>query len=535
MRRIFLSIFGVLLPLTVHAASVSPWVDRILTKADLGITTSEGVTNDPVSDEMHATIKDQLLSDVRVLIDTHNEVSRFADEQLFNRTTCFSADISAMDAKIALVHTKLVEALEAKKDASVGVLKSVLSFLTNARRSLVFGGLNPSYDDQMFSYDASLEYPFESVALWENHGQSSTSPPAPQGPLCPFTTDYLPHQVLNGKSYGCDISVLTQLNPVSGTEAFYIKQFLANANIFIEQVSNATRTFSDTFARSIAKIRGAPATSLPAPIPYITNPPHEVLSGCLKPEIPTDLRDAPELNDAYDYTTDESEYTPPTNILPQGIFLQNLHDSFSVSVNDARLMDLYQRVKLIQGRNRGIPVIAGLETVITLLDQAAINVFMPKFQNLSGNISQEEGYLDLLGRDTPRRINTANSLLTQATQRMALVADTVLPTYVRDLAYFLRRQCVDGPCKERLETSLKRIMNPYCHPYTSGQYADRKTVDYCYCKDPSMPNYNRLCTSNFQPATFESYPQTMYPAACVLSPQRPTSVEEFLQNYGIRD
>ena len=206
-----------------------------------------------------------------------------------------------------------------------------------------------------------------------------------------------------------------------------------------------------------------------------------------------------------------------------------------MNVNDARLMDLYQRVKLIQGRNRGIPVIAGLESVVTMLDQAAINVFTPKFQNLSGNLSQEEGYLDLLGRDTPRRVNTANSILTEATQRMALVADTVLPTYVRDLAYFLRRQCVDGPCKERLETSLKRIMNPYCHPYTSGQYTNPKTVDYCYCKDPSMPNYNRLCTSNFSPSDFENKRKIFVPAACVSTPPRLPTVEEYIQQHGVLD
>jgi hypothetical protein len=198
-------------------------------------------------------------------------------------------------------------------------------------------------------------------------------------------------------------------------------------------------------------------------------------------------------------------------------------------------MDLYQRVKLIQGRNRGLPFMEGLELVISFLDQTGINILAPKFQNLSGNISQEEGYLDLLGRDTPRRINTANSLLTEATQRMALVADKVLPEYVRDLAYFLRRQCVDGPCKERLETSLKRIMNPYCHPYTSGQYVNEKTVDYCYCKDTSMPNYNRLCTSSFSPGDFANYRKVFEPASCVVTPPRLPSVEEYVIQHGVTD
>jgi hypothetical protein len=64
------------------------------------------------------------------------------------------------------------------------------------------------------------------------------------------------------------------------------------------------------------------------------------------------------------------------------------------------------------------------------------------------------------------------------------VAEEELPKYIQDFGYFMLRQCVNGHCSAEngtLDTMMKRIYNPYCHPYVSGEYKDARTHIKCLC------------------------------------------------------
>lgn len=56
-----------------------------------------------------------------------------------------------------------------------------------------------------------------------------------------------------------------------------------------------------------------------------------------------------------------------------------------------------------------------------------------------------------------------------------------LRTFVRDFAYFLRRSCIDRPCKSQLDTVLKIIFQDDCFPYTKGEFG--KDEPWQKCKD----------------------------------------------------
>lgn len=90
--------------------------------------------------------------------------------------------------------------------------------------------------------------------------------------------------------------------------------------------------------------------------------------------------------------------------------------------------------------------------------------------------------------DTPQRtidsLAPVRAAMIKALELMKKPGTTVgqgksLRTFVRDFAYFLRRTCIDRPCKTQLDTVLKIVFQDDCFPYATSKFGEDDTWEKC--------------------------------------------------------
>jgi len=509
--------FFLILPVTASAQTVlSPWVRQVIDRSNDGIAMAGGLGGTNCDPDTVIAAIDANTSVVRYWVMTTRDLSTEA-QFLRERTVCFENDRSLLGTQLELIRTKLNDAIQACNISAAGALRDNYDFTAAAYASLLKGGVDPTYRDNRLR----LKYPFHNLSLWSTGGQPVFDSGS-LAPLCPFTTDYAPHsygyvpspgnvvivsgQAADIRSYGCDRDVLATIGGDLQQEALALQTFQDTARSFAEMFYNLM----------IATLPRLPGDEGETYDPASSVPPHEKLSGCLRPALPmpgggSNGQDNSAIlleeifagfpdyfdqeNAKVDPGTNSVTYAPlPEATLPVGLLLRSTYDFFLAIPNSLILDRSFLFKKADIGRARPLPQeLTSLSFVSQFFFTFLQRVVPSELRTVSSNIEREMGNLEAEDRDAIGRSREALMPLTEAVDALSEIVTEAgfLPEkYTPDLTYFLLRSCVDGPCQQTLDRVMQRTFNPYCHPYVSGKYAEEDAYKKCYC-DPSVQASDR--------------------------------------------
>lgn len=400
------------------------------------------------------------------------------------------------------VRQAMIDHIDSCNLVGANVLGSVYSLLSLAQKSLVTGGLDPTYRDNL----ARQTYFFESEELVTTPGtpvaQDDTSSAAPS---CPFTSDYGPHSYATAQSlesegtlsFGCDETVIQTLPDTLKNEWERQHAFMADMSTIAGSINAAMQAFITTMNSTVSYIRhGAPPDiSDDAPI-RPSDVRHGKVDGCLALDENEAGSEA-----ARDYADDFSA-APRTDtdaILPLGLLFRPAYDYFSLFQNPLTLLQRSADTKARQGYEQalvGRTLYAGNDTGTKLLSTVAMTERDEKdLRGISANQAREQAIVNSWSADAIQRSSEAFSELDGSVKALGNVVKEkgTLPLYIRDVAYFLLRSCVDGHCTKNLDTILKRVLNPYCYPYSSDLYKEDNVPEKCFCQDQEWGGYAEYC------------------------------------------
>ncbi|HRH92898.1 MAG TPA: hypothetical protein PKV72_00010 [Candidatus Peribacteria bacterium] len=524
MKRASLAIglLTLLMPLAAHADALSPWTQQVIDRIQMGMDTADsfasGGTCDPDKEDGYLAESETA---IRRFIDVREQISRH-NAFLKENTLCLQSDLDLLEDKINDLRVAIVDADTACNLKSMRVLTNVVEFAVQAYNLLVVGGNDPSVKDDLLRY----EYFWESADLVNSGSGTALNDVHEDAAQCPYTTDYSPHAIgyvqTDGgpvtpgaddlKSYGCDaetignIAVHTQ--EMDGMDRFLNGDGGDNEGTldFIKNISTIVTTFSTNIDTTIANLRGTGSTT-PYPPPLANPPPHDKVSGCLRPQVPLvainpgDTMPDSMLDDYPDYYSADNAREvqiapgvffqtfnpPPEEALPIGAFLRPAYDYFSIFSNPVNMQRRFTAKKTVIGYARPLTLDAqGLgPEVPTSLYLLIYGIDAPsQYRTISASIDRETGFIEAASRDGIERTLQAYAPLQGAITKLSEVTDKELPAYIQDFGYFMLRQCADGHCSAvngTLDTMEKRIYNPSCHPYVSGDYTDARTHIKCLC------------------------------------------------------
>ncbi|MBP9773848.1 MAG: hypothetical protein KBD00_04440 [Candidatus Peribacteraceae bacterium] len=513
MKRFALIIGFLLFPLPAMAAlpALSPWVQTVLEKADKGIATAASRPvdtacsgeSDPVK---KARLQQTAISDVqdslRKGVDIRTQVGLEA-RALFEQNVCFRSDVRLIESKMQEVRNAMNDSIGRCNLVGANLLTQVYNLLVRAQQSLIAGGLDPTYRDEL----ARTTFYFESEAL------VTTTNVAPEtidtestAPSCPFTSDYAPHSyaytqgIVSNEifSFGCDEQVVGTLPESMQKEWEGQNKFLRDMSEVVGQLNTALQTFVTTMNQTIAYIRhGAPADTISTIPLRPIDVPHQKIDGCLRLD-DADIAglNAKALPYADDFSTAPRKKDDPQ--LPIGLLFRPAYDYFSLFQNPLTLLRRSADTKAQHGIERAILENMSEDKLTQLMSTVSMTEKdIRDLRIISGNQAREIAIVDSWSRDAIERSSEAFSGLNGSIKSLGDVVKEkgTLPLYIRDVAYFLLRSCVDGHCTKNLDTILKRVLNPYCYPYSSDLYKEDKVPEKCFCQDEDWGGYEEYCAS----------------------------------------
>jgi hypothetical protein len=542
LRRALLIAGFMVLPTLAHAqTALSPWVQQVLERADNGVSTADGRPATSVCDNNTKAAEFEInLSFARER--TSAVVGLEAEAwQLRERTVCYESDRKLILNKLNELLEKIDQAVADCKFESAGVLRSTYDFLLGAYESFLKGGANPAYEDDRLR----KIYPFQDDGSWENLDGPQTDTGS-TAPLCAFTSDYAPHVIgyiparpgeavtsFDMKSYGCDIDALGSVGSPLDAEAQNFRTFLIETDDFARSVYNTVSMALTSINTILSIYSGEPPDS--GPVIAQPAPPHDTVSGCLKPYVPDpssalpqeweDLLVAyPEYFDLWRSRIDADGniiFDPePGEVLPAGFLFEPALDFFRMDPPAFTRLRQYIDRRGDVGYFRPLPLdmtTVTLDSYLSVLQQSNSQNDM---RFISVNNEQFIAYEEAVSRDAYQRMKAASAPLNEAVQKLVMVTEEFLPEeYVPELTYFLARSCVDGHCQTTLDNVTKRIFNPYCTPYLSGLYTEEDAHKKCFC-DPEMDgvwgDYDKYCDSDFssEQSRYDGMQPTLFPG-CV--------------------
>ncbi len=538
MQRLLLITGFLLLPTSVHAEALSPWVAAVLVRTQAGIDLANGLSHTSCDEQ---TVQSEISNNqslIRELVIP--SLQREAEaESLREGTVCFQSDKHLLELKLREIQDAMSTAIEHCKVSTTKALRENYRFLFGAYASFLKGGTNPAYKDDLLRY----RYPFHDIDLWNAGARDPVALTGSTAPLCPYTTDfgvrsigYLPTSVggpsLDVRSFGCDQTVLETIPAPYDDEARTLKNFMDltnNLSVTLFDIVSQTLFHLDDVIGMLNKT--IPPSAAPGSKPP---PPHAEQTGCLKPIQPDFTSDSPAYIDAllstypdyfesYNLRDDGSgnfTFNPlPDETLPTGMLNLPIIDYFLSTPNAGILTRSYIDLRAITGAGRPLPNYL----VSQMFDSFFMSLLgastMTRMQIISANIEREMGILESGNADALQRMQDSSVPLEAAIQSLISVVDEELPKkYIPQLAFFLARSCVDGHCQQTLEAVVKRTFNPYCHPYTSGKYLEADAVKRCYC-DPEIEFtdetfWKQYCSADFSEdmSRYDAMPQELIPA-----------------------
>lgn len=551
MKRLLIIGF-LLLPTTVRAEALSPWVQGVLDRVDAGISMANGLPGTSCNALTMGSEVDNNQALIRALVNPI--LQREAEVASLRETTvCYRSDKHLLELKIREVQDAMASAVQSCKTSTGKALRETYKFLMGAYESYLRGGTNPSYRDDLLRY----RHPFHDINLWNSGAGSPVTETGSTAPLCPYTTDYGVHSIgyvptsvgggagVGGpsgdlRSYGCDVTVLATIPPPYDIEAQKLMDF-------INETQGLSTSLYDTVSIALFNLDNVvgvlTGTIPPSEIPGAKPPPpHEERTGCLKPLAPNFSADPPAEVDAflslypdyfesYNLRDDGSgglTYAPlPDETLPIGVLHVPVIDYFLSTPNAGILTRAYIDLREQAGEGRPLPhylVNEMFDSFLNAITRSAVTG--TRLRQISGNIEREMGIFESGNTDALQRMQDSSVPLEAAVQALIQVVEEELPErYIPELAFFLARSCVDGYCQNTLDAVLKRTFNPYCHPYVSGKYLEDDAHKRCFCHsdiqadDPGF--WEQYCSGDYSQdmGKYDSMQPELIPA-CVEETRR---------------
>ncbi|MSR67328.1 hypothetical protein EXS65_00670 [Candidatus Peribacteria bacterium] len=518
MKNFFILIGFLLLPQTVLATALSPWVQNALERADSGVVTANGLPLPPRSCDTEANIQEvannlsMVRQERRIALDLG-----FESQSLRERTLCIESDRLQFQYKLNAIQNAMEVATQACNIKASMVLRTVYAFTLDAYEIFLRGSVDSSFSGNLLRY----HYPFESASDFDSMAEPLLDEVHQDDPMCAYTTDYSPHFIgylppqpddppqdedaePDIKTYGCDASVLSRIRdtlpPALKIENDDLKDFLNQSDALASEIYTLVRQALWNIEAAIAAITGALP---PEPLEgSAVSPPHATEVGCLLPPSPEPQGQAPPDASSFhavlsafpDYfrtpnlrelDSGDFTYTPPLGrVLPIGALFRPSYDFFFTFPNPLVLMRTFDERKGIIGAGRPLP------RELAPDEEEQQSHFLYKLnataalQEIMKDSDRHIGTTDAIFRDSYERTLEAVKPLEDAVKALSDVTEGFLPNeYIPSVAYFLRRSCVDGHCNDLLDSIAKRSFNPYCHPYVSGRYTDEQLADKCFCRN----------------------------------------------------
>lgn len=551
MKRLLILIGMLILPMTVQAQALSPWVQGVLDRAEAGILLANSLPETSCNPEsIQSEIlnnQDEIRKQVIPAMQREAEIASLRES-----TVCFQSDKHLLELKIRQVQDAMDTALQGCKISTSQALRENYKFLMGAYYSFVQGGTNPSFRDDRLRF----RYPFHDADLLTAGARDPVPEIGSTAPLCPYTTDYGAHSIgfiptpvgagaaaggpaFDIRSFGCDRDVLQTIPDPFDDEALRLWDFMTRTEMFSTSIYNTVSATLFNLDTVIGVLTGAiPRAQAPgAKLP----PPHAEQTGCLKPlppdfdvdspaEINALLTTYPDYFESYNLRDDGSgtpTYNPlPEETLPTGMLHLPVIDYFLSVPNAGIITRSYVDLREKAGGGRPLP-----DYFLGTMYDSFIGVIMrsvdaaTKLQGISANIEREMGIFESGNTDALERMQDSSVPLEAAIQSLVNIVETELPEkYIPELTLFLARSCVDGHCQRTLDAVARRTFNPYCHPYVSGRYTEDDAAKYCFC-DPVIEFRNnefwkQYCSADFgeDMARYDAMDAKMIPACVEESP-----------------
>ncbi|MFA6039675.1 MAG: hypothetical protein WCV62_02865 [Candidatus Peribacteraceae bacterium] len=402
-----------LLPPSLHAQEygVSAYTRRVLERAHIAeeALTATGGTAAWNADDMWSWLQTGMSA---VFGTRDTAITRTAEQlRLSQMTACQFADISLILQEMEKVRGLLKQARDAKKTLSVLRLSSLYEFLNERLQVVEWGGTLPGAEDTEWSAAHSFDPPGERERIAEER-------------LCPFSTKYADVSV--DRRYGCTVEVMDE----------------ALAALYQSDVSYGTMTSTeaerDALAALLAKLETLPGSSASAAAQ---------VEGCVT-EWPEEYR-----------TWSSGRFQE----IPGGRYLT--------------LLKLIWHIELLR------PSAYLPDNPLTWnVGKAVLNPLLAYETQVFSTQQAKDDSLLRIGVVESQGIEEAFSPLTDTIGDLARLVQDIDPVegdrvssarslrdFVRDMAFFLRRSCMNRSCNATLERVMKITTADSCFPYTSGE------------------------------------------------------------------
>ncbi len=480
MKRLSLLLIGLLLPVSVSAKALSPWLDDALKRIDQGISLAQApfAADGSCSNDLVQNI----VAENRSLL-----ARSLADDSLYTlestmfhaRTLCLESDRILLQKAIKRILDALDTATRDCNQRSVFLLRSVYSFSIEVYAEFLRGSLDPLYHSPLLEYS----YNFESSDQFDG----ALPPKRLTGSLltlCPFSSEYIQPSIASVREkeeqepklsrLGCDETVLATLPQDVREEAEPLENFYRTVRRFAETVTDRVRdALSILQPTEEASHEDVDRSSLP----------HAVLSGCQAIPLPEDSTDPltkEEERTAQRFTGSSAQIDLEQPSLAS-LLITPLNDHFSIQHDYPSLLQELSAEEKKRGRERPLPPFAQSENMdgfsFFFLRGASADI-----SDVSENNEQEIGILEAMSRSALEERREENAEFESALQKLQMVTQDFLPKqYIPNVTYFLLRSCIDGACQKTLETVAQRSFNEYCYPYASGRYTETDVPQKCFC------------------------------------------------------
>ncbi len=473
MKLRYLLLPALLLPQLALAADpppISRFTEQIIDRAFVGTQYVEGIAEIDNCEDFG--VKDNALmlagTYIGTFIDTDTLLTRQA-ESLKSMTVCQRYDLYLIERQLRSMQDRIGELANSCNVVGLKTLAQVHQFLAEGYKSVMQGGLDPIYTD----------FRLRPGYFWFG------DQPSPEAEVCPFTTDYAVPAIVKQDdevwSYGCDIEkldfILDQDIPEtlrSEAEQERVKKEKAESvsQVLFDQLFQ----FEQIFADLLRQIRG-PDANVPTPPEQVFSNGHRVIQGCRE-------------------NTDEILKVSTWNRedIPVGVGLTPTYDGFSIYKNAFAILRDFTRARSTFGSERPLPEWINTQTgtFVPMFPNAG---FMDGWRGATAEQDRRSAILKAANADAVQKMLDIAKPLRSAVLKFGYISSFPKPdseekipffaSYVRDVAYFLRRSCIYSACTPLLDNILRRTVDPSCFPYGSQQ--DIRCAHY-KCLDLERPD-----------------------------------------------
>lgn len=418
--------------------SVSPAVNRILTRARAGIEYAQQTSQDPLVMFLGYELPDwsrDLLQTILLPVDTSVQIVSRSTVQA-NQTTCFRTDLFLIEEMMSETRRALEAALAQANVGEILRLSDLFKFLQRQYEKLLRGGEDPNAKDDQWTIPREFDAHPEEISA--------------EPPLCYFHSNYLPP---NLSGYGCDTealdTVLQKLQATTDPSYDTLKDLATYDRDAMAKVQ-ATAVRYQSNAQAVSQLQDTINALVAGKNPDIPQAPpareHRELLGCLDA--------APE---------DLVFFTPRGN--------------FSVEKNPQLIAERFRDLKMSQENDRPLPAWLQQDpaggTVWSMALDSTKQSEIPPLTDFTGSQARGAASTFLASADPGLAIREALGGLSKSVGALSRLSQSLeggLRGFARDFGYFLLRTCIDRPGRDRLQKMLKILLAQECFPYTSGAY-----------------------------------------------------------------